>query len=212
VNSGRLVKTKELGEVVSEDMWKLQSDKCYDFIIWRNNFTNSVLKNCNSLSNWIKKDQVHFVNNLFKAFNKIPCISEIKYIAKDEVGAFTHLPEDIFVYIKENRHEICKGLNGSIYEALPLTPTRVLQDKYGNKIIEQNSSSLPGEIFAYFKENWHKSMLICKELNGAITSVFNIPALKGIMECFLMDAFKAGELQNLEQLDAAGLVEVIEDN
>jgi hypothetical protein len=186
VNSGRLVKTEEPGVVLSEAGWRLESDRCYDFIIWRNNFLGSVLKNCKSLSDWVEKDQVHFVNNLFKAFNKIPCISEIKYFAKDEAWYFT--------------------------------PTRALQDKYGKEIIEQNSGSLPEEIFAYFKDNWHKSMLICKEFSKG--AIFAIPELKNHIGYFLMDAFKAGELLNLEQilkqdseqLDAAGRVEVIEDN
>jgi hypothetical protein len=189
VNSGMLVKTEEPGVVLSETGWRLESDRCYDFIIWRNNFLDSVPKNCKSLPNWVEKDQVHFVNNLFKAFNKIPCISETKYFAKDEVWH--------------------------------LAPTRALQDIYGNEIIEQNRdllSKLPEEIFAYFKDNWHKSMLICKEFSKG--AIFAIPELKKHIGYFLMDAFKAGELLNLEQilkqdseqLDAAGRVEVIEDN
>jgi hypothetical protein len=168
VNSGKLIKDNEMTNSFHlEGKWYNQGD-LYDLFTWKNTFKNSINidANCPSLGKWLNNGEIHFVNNLYKVYNK-PGLIQIKPFGN--------------------------ALDG-------------LQQSHGQQVIKEH---VVKAIFNYFAPHWNESMLICKKF---ITDVFNSPELKTSIGYFLMDAFKAGELQNLEQLDAAGRVEVVEDN
>jgi hypothetical protein len=100
----------------------------YELLTWRNNFKSSMVINCKSLINWLNNGELHFANNLLKAYNKIPCFTKIialksdatktlqnKYgteIIEENKGLLDSLPQTLSNYFIENWNKsllICKG-------------------------------------------------------------------------------------------------------
>lgn len=147
IDSGKLIKHEksEIPIRLEGGNW-LDRRECYDLFVWKNKFKDSLPVKCNSLLTWVNNGEGHFVNNLFKAFKKIPCISEIKYLKEDYGWELTPMRPMQDIY------------GGEIIEQ-----NRGLIDR------------LPKEIQNYFKANWYKSMLICNKFtDGSIFAIKDI--------------------------------------